>query len=363
MENSEPKKSKQVTNSDLSDVESMHSASSSSEEESEIETKTSTKPETAQTEENNDSDTENNNGFTVVTRKKRVPPIIIDESMNTPELLKELSEKTGNKTHLGYLENLTPIKNPSPSALSDLYIDCNRELRALDALGENTQLYGRILASKILRAFPHDICRNWVVFSKRENLAEGDITKLMKLLAEEVEGAVVANNIKGLLVSKYSIKSFLENFNVRSKPVTKDKYCCPKCKKKHVSICKTPTGEQSVTASTNKIDILKPNFVHLQTARVFITGPTGITKLTRCLLDGGSQCSFISSDLVNSLKLPIISTRPLELQAFESPSSLTRTGKQVQFQLSSIWDKSKVNIIAFESLNKYESHPPPPIDA
>ncbi|GFT12511.1 hypothetical protein NPIL_470291 [Nephila pilipes] len=97
MENSEPKKSKQVTNSDLSDVESMHSASSSSEEESEIETKTSTKPETAQTEENNDSDTENNNGFTVVTREKRVPPIIIDESMNTPELLKELSEKTGNK--------------------------------------------------------------------------------------------------------------------------------------------------------------------------------------------------------------------------------------------------------------------------
>ncbi|GFS68605.1 hypothetical protein NPIL_137981, partial [Nephila pilipes] len=97
MENSEPKKSKQVTNSDLSDVESMHSASSSSEEESEIETKTSTKLETAQNEENNDSDTEKNNGFTVVTRKKRVPPIIIDESMNTPELLKELSEKTGNK--------------------------------------------------------------------------------------------------------------------------------------------------------------------------------------------------------------------------------------------------------------------------
>ncbi|GFT33148.1 hypothetical protein NPIL_640121 [Nephila pilipes] len=93
MENSEPKKSKQVTNSDLSDVESMHSAPSSSEEESEIETNTSTKPETAQTEENNDSDTENNNGFNVVTRKKRVPPIIIDESMNIPELLKEAKRK------------------------------------------------------------------------------------------------------------------------------------------------------------------------------------------------------------------------------------------------------------------------------
>ncbi|GFT31707.1 hypothetical protein NPIL_357851 [Nephila pilipes] len=60
---------------------------------------------------------------------------------------------------------------------------------------------------------------HWVVYAKHKNLAEGDITKLMKFLAEEVEGAVTANNIKGLLVSEYSIKSPLENFNVRSKPV------------------------------------------------------------------------------------------------------------------------------------------------
>ncbi|GFT49195.1 hypothetical protein NPIL_364601 [Nephila pilipes] len=43
----------------------------------------------------------------------------------------------------------------------------------------------------------------------------------MKFLVEEVDGAVAANNIKCLLVSEYSIKSALENFNVRSKPVTK----------------------------------------------------------------------------------------------------------------------------------------------
>ncbi|GFT26152.1 uncharacterized protein NPIL_180211 [Nephila pilipes] len=47
----------------------------------------------------------------------------------------------------------------------------------------------------------------------------------------------------------------------------KDKYFCPKCKKRHhVSIWKTPTGDQSVSASTNKIDMLKSNFVHLPTA-------------------------------------------------------------------------------------------------
>ncbi|GFY56707.1 hypothetical protein TNIN_27191 [Trichonephila inaurata madagascariensis] len=70
--------------------------------------------------------------------------------------------------------------------------------------------------------------------------------------------------------------------------------------------CKTPTNEQSAISSTNKIDAFTCNFVHLQTARVFITGSTGITKLTRCFLDDGSQSSFISSDLVDTLNLPVI---------------------------------------------------------
>ncbi|GFT29828.1 integrase catalytic domain-containing protein [Nephila pilipes] len=142
-----------------------------------------------------------------------------------------LKSKYGNKdkiiqTHLDYLENLTPTKNPSPSVLYEIYINCNRRLRALDALGENG-IYGRILAPKILRAFPRDICRNWVVYFKRENLAEGDITKLMKFLAEEVEEVVAANNIKYLLDSEYSITSSLDKFNVRSKPVTKGKKNSP----------------------------------------------------------------------------------------------------------------------------------------
>ncbi|GFS75293.1 hypothetical protein NPIL_641531 [Nephila pilipes] len=40
---------------------------------------------------------EDKEGFTVVSRKQRVPPIFIDESLNTPELLKELSKKTRSK--------------------------------------------------------------------------------------------------------------------------------------------------------------------------------------------------------------------------------------------------------------------------
>ncbi|GFU22759.1 uncharacterized protein NPIL_51991 [Nephila pilipes] len=306
-----------------------------------------------------------------------------------------LKSKYGNEdkiiqAHLDYLENLTPIKDLSPSALNELYIDCNRRLQALDALGEKTQLYGRILAPKILRAFPHEICRNWVVYAKRENFAESDVTKLMKFLSEEVEVTITANNINGSLVPSYPIKSSLENFNVHSRPINariqklkatnrcflctnrghvqkncfrKEKYRCSKCRKKHhVSICKTPTNEQSATTSTNKIDTCTYNFVHLQTARVFITGSNGITKLTRYLLDDGSQSSFISSDLVDMLNLPVISTGPLDLQAFESPTSFSDKRRQVQFQLSSIWDKAKVNVIAFERSNRYASHPSSPTD-
>ncbi|GFT42723.1 integrase catalytic domain-containing protein [Nephila pilipes] len=270
-------------------------------------------------------------GYLDAESKRLVDGISItaDTYTMTKEILKS---KYGNKdkiiqAHLDYLENLTTIKDLSPSALNELY-------------------------------------------------------------REEVEGTITANNIKGSLVPSYPIKSSLENFNVHSKPISKDtkisafcpfcetsgqwpqqcnsvtdiderieklkatnrcflctnrghvqKNCfrCSKCRKKHhVSICKTPTIEQSATTSTNKIDTSTYNFVHLQTARVFITGPNGITKLTRCLLDGGSQSSFISSDLVDTLNLPVISTGPLELQAFESPNSFSHKRRQVQFQLSSI---------------------------
>ncbi|GFQ99461.1 uncharacterized protein TNCT_671861 [Trichonephila clavata] len=97
-------------------------------------------------------------------------------------------------------------------------------------------------------------------------------------------------------------------------------------------------------------------------SRVFITGSNGITKLTRCLLDGGSQSSFISSDLVDTLNLPVISTRPLDLQAFESPTSFIHKRRQVQFNYLASGINLKFNVIAFESSNRYASHPSSPTD-
>ncbi|GFT77482.1 hypothetical protein NPIL_19641 [Nephila pilipes] len=93
------KKSKREANSEVSgnDSESMHPAPSSSggERENEIGVKEATPLPTFGNK--HQSGLEDEEGFTVVSRKQRIPPIFIDESLNTPDLLKELSETIGSK--------------------------------------------------------------------------------------------------------------------------------------------------------------------------------------------------------------------------------------------------------------------------
>ncbi|XP_055932080.1 uncharacterized protein LOC129962358 [Argiope bruennichi] len=346
---------------------------------------------------------------------------------DTYEAIKKLlMDKYGDKNriiqaHLDFLENLTPIRNLSPTSLNEVFIECNRRLQALRALGEDVNSYGRILTPKILRAFPDDICRRWIIFAKRQKISEGDITKLIQFLSEEVEGALTTLKIRGEQSVQYDFKPSTANLYVNSKNTTtikkrspfcaicdtnghwpqdcnivtdidirkqklknsnrcflctnrghnvnncprKDKARCYKCKKRHhVSICKTVSENPNLTTipvtSTNNVDIITPKFTHLQTARVYVIGPTGKTKVTRCLLDGGSQSSFIHPSLIDFLQLEITSSEKLNLQAFESISTNTETRRRVKFILSSIWSNSKINIQAFESSNTYAFHPSTP---
>jgi len=325
------------------------------------------------------------------------------------------------QAHLDFLENIPPIKNPTPTALNETFIECNRRLQALKALGEEISAYGRILVPKVLRAFPEDECRRWIIFAKHNEISESDISKLMKFLSDEVEGALTALKIRGdLTAHEYSYLPATAAFNVNSKPrskgknkspfcpfcniaghwpqncltvtdvdiriqklkdtnrcflctsrghnvkncVRKDKFSCSKCKKKHhVSICKmsTETQENTVT-SINQIDIFAPNYSHLQTARVFITGPTGITRQTRCIFDAGSQSSFIHSNLVDLLQLKVLSSETLEVRAFESSSTCMQPRRKVEFQLTSICDQTTIKLNAFESFNTYAPHPTCPSD-
>jgi hypothetical protein len=78
------------------------------------------------------------------------------------ETKKILEARYGDKNriiqaHLDYLEDVKPLKYATPESLNSTYIDCNRRIQALRTLGENVNRYGRVLAPKVLRAFPDDM--------------------------------------------------------------------------------------------------------------------------------------------------------------------------------------------------------------
>jgi hypothetical protein len=101
------------------------------------------------------------------------------------------------QSHLNYLEDLQPAQSDSSEVLNSTYVLCHRQIQALKALGENIDVYGRVLARKVLRTFPADICRRWLIHAKRKGVPEGSTTKLMEYLNEEVDGALNAQKIPG----------------------------------------------------------------------------------------------------------------------------------------------------------------------
>ena len=101
------------------------------------------------------------------------------------------------QAHLDFLEGLPPSTSATPEELNTTFIECHRRIQALRALGEDVDGYGRVLVPKILRAFPPEFCRRWIVHVKRQGLSEGSISRLMEFLSEEVDGALIAQKIRG----------------------------------------------------------------------------------------------------------------------------------------------------------------------
>ncbi|GFS71175.1 integrase catalytic domain-containing protein [Nephila pilipes] len=71
--------------------------------------------------------------------------------------------------------------------------------------------------------------------------------------------------------------------------------------------------------------------------------------------DGGSQTSFVDINLIDKLKLNVINSSSLRVQAFES--SFTQQQRRcVQLTFSGLWSKRLILITAFESNNSYTTH-------
>jgi hypothetical protein len=121
------------------------------------------------------------------------------------------------QTDLDYLEEVTTARSASAESLNTTYIECNRRIQALRALGEDVKAYGRVLVPKILRAFPDDICRLWIIQVKRKGHSEGDVVLLMEFLGEEVDGALTAQKIRGETSPASSFTPTAATLHVRSK--------------------------------------------------------------------------------------------------------------------------------------------------
>jgi len=86
------------------------------------------------------------------------------------------------QTHLDLLESLPPATSATPDELKTTFTECHHRIQVLRDLGEDIDGYGRVLVPKILRAFPSELCRRWIVHVKRQGLSEGRISRLMDFL-------------------------------------------------------------------------------------------------------------------------------------------------------------------------------------
>ena len=115
---------------------------------------------------------------------------------------------------------------------------------------------------------------------------------------------------------------------------------CAKCRKPHhQSLCDegsnpvSPTDQSGITA-VGKVDVGNPAFTYLQTAKVRIPGLTGLSKHTRCVLDGGNRSSFITDTLIEDLKLGTTEHRELNVSAFESQSPPPNQRRLLRFNIT-----------------------------
>jgi hypothetical protein len=87
-----------------------------------------------------------------------------------------------------------------------------------------------------------------------------------------------------------------------------------------------------------------------------------LSKHTRCVLDGESQCSFLAKSIIDELRREVIDHRGLTVTAFETYSPVSSPRIYVRFSMKGIWTNSSTPVLAFESTRTFSSHPAVPHD-
>ncbi|KAL2076870.1 hypothetical protein ACEWY4_027537 [Coilia grayii] len=137
---------------------------------------------------------------------------------------------------------------------------------------------------------------------------------------------------------------------------------CGQCGKRHHSaVCEN--GEAPAPITSDKVEDVVSSFathsmkvrpkeqntVLLQTAQAHVVGPGG-RAVVRCLLDGGSQRSFVCEEQSKALKLPVIRQESFTIHTFGSTAPVTTKRNTVKLVLENLWNKGqKLEIEAIET--------------
>lgn len=130
---------------------------------------------------------------------------------------------------------------------------------------------------------------------------------------------------------------------------------CENCNRRHhKALCSYDVGESTNSTQTSDAVISvspsesKQETVLLQTATVWIETPAK-RQLTRCLLDGGSQRSFVRQDISRALNLHKIGQETLRLHTFGSDELKLLTCNKVKLKLCNIRNGLSVDVDVLET--------------
>ncbi|KAL7824555.1 hypothetical protein SRHO_G00098440 [Serrasalmus rhombeus] len=129
---------------------------------------------------------------------------------------------------------------------------------------------------------------------------------------------------------------------------TKGMSCATCGGRHHAAVCEknlAPPPDVSTNTDTLITSVIPQaekaeNTVLLQTAKAWAIGPTS-RKMVCCLLDGGSQGSFVHKNVVKELQLPVTRQGTLTLHTFGSSTPTTVSRNIVKLSMENVWDKQQ----------------------
>ncbi|XP_077553403.1 uncharacterized protein LOC144168258 [Haemaphysalis longicornis] len=227
--------------------------------------------------------------------------------------------------HLTQLLNLPQVKALNDvAALRRLHDHVQKNTGALKTLGVGSEGYGTMLCAALFRVMPEE----WAVeYHKQKSASKGvlDSSTLSDIL----------RSIRLELESRE--KACQRNSQAQTPPANQRD-------DKHPSSDYGRRGKGSAAALQSGVR----NAVLLQTARVWVDGRDR-KRLARCLLDGGSQRSFVTEGLSRELKLEVVGEEEVTIYPFGGTQNVTKKKRRVvRVWLRSQYSRKEHSVDALE---------------